>query len=227
MPIPEKFEPTRSYVYNFVRYVILPEVEEEVKGLGEHSFLLREIAWPHVEKYLTKAQLGIRVPKAKSDREQSMGTIIRYYIYFLAKNLGVFEATGEGYFRLKNEKDALEEDLEAAAIENDDEDVENLNGFVYAFSFPSIVKKEGVFPIKIGLTTDNVKARVEAQVKGSAAFENPQILGEWKVKRVGAAERAVHNVLKARGKWRMDAPGKEWFDTSLGEIQKIIEFLEG
>jgi hypothetical protein len=32
-------------------------------------------------------------------------------------------------------------------------------------------------------------------------------------------------VLKARGKWRENAPGKEWFDTTISEIEEIIQFV--
>jgi len=38
-------------------------------------------------------------------------------------------------------------------------------------------------------------------------------------------ELAVHNVLKARGKWRENVPGTEWFDTTIAEIEEIIEFV--
>lgn len=48
------------------------------------------------------------------------------------------------------------------------------------------------------------------------------ILGRWQVKRVGPTEKAAHNVLKARGKWRENIPGIEWFNTTPGEVESII-----
>ena len=66
---------------------------------------------------------------------------------------------------------------------------------------------------KVGKATD-VDARVADQTRGSAFFERPVILGRWQVKRVNSVERAMHNVLKARGRWMADAPGAEWFMTT-------------
>ncbi len=86
---------------------------------------------------------------------------------------------------------------------------------------------DGPFPIKIGMTTGAVEDRVAVQCKGPATFDNPVILGSWQVNRVGAAEKAAHNVLKARGKWRENVPGTEWFNTTVAEIQSIIDFVAG
>jgi hypothetical protein len=88
-----------------------------------------------------------------------------------------------------------------------------------------LVKENVPFPIKIGKTTGSVHDRIAVQCRSSVAFEQPIILGEWKVKRVHAAELAVHYVLKARGKFRDEAPGTEWFDTMLSEIQEVIAFV--
>jgi hypothetical protein len=77
------------------------------------------------------------------------------------------------------------------------------------------------------MTTGSVEDRVRLQCKGSATFDNPVILHQWKVKRVGAVESAVHNTLKSRGKWREDVPGIEWFDTTVGKIESIVKFVVG
>ncbi|WP_432767455.1 GIY-YIG nuclease family protein [Roseateles cavernae] len=63
------------------------------------------------------------------------------------------------------------------------------------------------------------------QCKGSATFDNLVILGRWQVNRVGAAEKAAHNVFKASGKRRENIPGTEWFNTTIAEIQSIIDFV--
>ncbi len=64
-----------------------------------------------------------------------------------------------------------------------------------------------------GLTTaSNVETRVFGQCKGAGFFENPEILGRWQVKRVAQVEDAIHAVLKARGRWKEDAPSYEWFN---------------
>ena len=219
------FEPTRSFAYRFVRYTVLPEVDKEVSALGDESFLLREIAWPIIDRLLTREQQDVRVPKAQSEGDESMSRIIWFYVNFLAKELDRYEPLGKGYFRAFTEADISEDELVDAAIESGDEETSEFEGWIYAFSFPTIIKTDDVFPIKIGQTVGDVKARVDAQVKGSASFEQPVILGSWQVKRVGPTELAIHNVLKARSKWRENAPGREWFDTSIVEVESIIDFV--
>ncbi len=131
---------------------------------------------------------------------------------------------GKGIFRAQTEADVSDEDLADAAIDAGDEVADNYEGYIYAFSFPAIVK-DGVFPIKVGKTTGDVASRVSDQCKGSAAFEAPKVLGSWPVKRVGPTELAIHNILKARGKHKEDAPGREWFNTTVAEVKAIIDFV--
>ena len=218
------FEPSRSFAYKFSRYVVLPELQQLPQTQSGESFLLRELAWPLVDAHLTPEQQSIRLKKAKSDRDESMGQVIRFYIPFLAKELGVFVNLGKGYFRSQTEADVSDEDLDDAAIESGEEAAEDFEGFIYAFSFPTIVK-EGAFPIKVGKTTGDVPTRVADQCRASASFEQAIVLGSWRVKRVGPTELAIHNILKARGKHREDAPGREWFDTTVTEIKSIIDFV--
>ncbi|OGT26375.1 MAG: hypothetical protein A3K00_08205 [Gallionellales bacterium RIFOXYD2_FULL_52_7] len=219
------FEPTRSFAYRFVRYTVLPEVTKEVAKLGEAKFLLREIAWPIIDHLLTKEQQAVRVLKAKSEGDDSMSSIVRFYVNFLAKGLDLYESLGEGYFRAYTESEISEDDMVDAAIDSGDEEASEFEGWIYAFSFPSIVKTDGAFPIKVGKTVGDVGKRVADQVKGSATFEQPVILGRWQVKRVGPSELAIHNVLKARSKWRENAPGTEWFDSTVAEVESIIDFV--
>lgn len=219
------FEPTRSFAYRFIRYAVLPEVTKEVAKLGEAKFLLREIAWPIIDRLLTKEQQAVRIPKAKSEGDDSMSSIVRFYVNFLAKGLDLYESLGEGYFRAYTEPEISEDDMVDAAIDSGDEEASEFEGWIYAFSFPSIIKTNGVFPIKVGKTVGDVGKRVADQAKGSAAFEQPLILGRWQVKRVGPSELAIHNVLKARSKWRENAPGTEWFDSTVAEIESIINFV--
>lgn len=221
----DSFEPTRSFGYRFVRYTVLPEVAKEVAALGDEPFLLREIAWPIIDRLLTKEQQAVRVPRAQSEGDDSMSSIVRFYVNFLAKGLDLYQSQGKGYFRAYTEADISEDALVDAAIESGDEEAGEFDGWIYAFSFPSIIKNGGPFPIKIGKTVGDVGVRVAEQVKGSASFEQPSILGRWQVKRVGPSELAIHNVLKARSKWREDAPGREWFNTTVAEVESIISFV--
>jgi hypothetical protein len=222
-----EFEPTRSFAYRFSRYVVLPELQKMREVQSGDPFRLRDLAWPLIDSRLTRDQQSIRLKKARSDREETMGQIIRFFVPFHAKRLGEFINLGDGYFRNQTEADVSDADLEDAAIETGDEVAEDFEGHIYAFSFPTIIKDGVVYPIKVGKTAGDVDSRIAEQCKGSATFEQPRLLGKWPVKRVGPTELAIHNVLKARGKHREDAPGREWFNTTVAEVEAIIEFVRG
>lgn len=145
---------------------------------------------------------------------------------FIAKKTKQLIAIGAGEYRLPDVDDIEEEveEIESAIDENGEVESIDLEGFIYAFTFPTLIRQSGGFPIKIGMTVKDVQDRVTSQCKGSAIFENPQLLGHWRVTRVGSVESAIHKMLTARGKWRKNVPGAEWFDTTIDEIQSIIEF---
>jgi len=98
---------------------------------------------------------------------------------------------------------------------------------LYAFSFPTIVRDSGQFPIKVGKPTGDVASRVAGQCKSAAVLEQPVVPATWLVKRVGPTELAIHNILKARGKHREVAPGQESFNTTIAELKAIIKFVTG
>lgn len=131
----------------------------------------------------------------------TLHSLVKFYVAFQVKEQKTFIPTGEGMYRSMTAADISDVELEESAIDAGDETAAEFDGWLYAFSFPVLVKPEGPFPIKVGKTIGNVEDRVIAQCKGSATFDNPVILGRWPVKRVGPAELAVHNVLKVRGKW--------------------------
>jgi hypothetical protein len=216
------FEASRSYVYNATRYELLPRIAEITKGFGNEPFLLREISKKLLAETYTPEQLEIKVKKAKSDATEKMSTIFGFYIPFLAENLKVFDNLGGGMFRnISLEEEIAEADALAIDIESDDA------GIIYAYSFPSIIRKDGNrFPIKVGLTTTgDADARVTQQCKTTCCFEYPIILGTWEVQRVAAVEDAIHSTLEARGSKRQ-APGTEWFDTTLVEVESVIKFVQ-
>lgn len=218
MTIP--FEPTRSYVYKTSRYELLPRIAEIAKDFGGEPFLLREISKKLLAETYTPEQLEIKVKKEKSDKTEKISAIFGFYIPFLAENLKVFENLGGGMFRnISIEEEIAEADAVATDIEADDA------GIIYAYSFPSIVRKDDKFPIKIGLTTGDASARVSQQCKTTCCFEFPVILGTWEVQRVAAVEDAIHSTLEARGAKR-EAPGTEWFNTTLDEVASIIKFVQ-
>lgn len=219
MTIP--FEPTRSYVYNASRYELLPAIAEIVRDRGSEPFLLREITKQLLGERYSADQLELRIKKAKSDVTEKMSTIFGFYVPFLAENLKVFENLGGGMFRNISFEDEL---AEADAVATDVESTDA--GVIYAYSFPSIRKPHGPYPIKIGLTTTgDPETRVVQQCKQTCCFEYPELLRTWEVQRVAAVERAIHSTLDARGQKRK-APGTEWFDTTLDEVDRIISFVQ-
>ena len=219
MPIP--FEPTRSYVYKAARYELLPRIAEIARDFGDEPFLLREISKRLLSETYTPEQLEIRIKKAESDKTEKMSAIFGFYIPFLAENLRVFENLGGGQFRnIPIDEELAEADAVATDVESND------SGIIYAYSFPSITRKDGRFPIKVGLTmTGDAGERVTQQCKQTCCFEYPVVLKTWEVQRVAAVEDAIHSTLEARGSKRR-APGTEWFDTTPEEIETIVKFIQ-
>jgi hypothetical protein len=219
MTIP--FEPTRSYVYNAARYELLPRIAEIARDLGNEPFLLREISKRLLAETYSPEQLETRVKKAKSDATEKISTIFGFYIPFLAENLRVFENLGGGQFRnISLDDEMAEADAVATDVESNDA------GIIYTYSFPSIMRKDGRFPIKVGLTTTgDADARVIQQCKQTCCFEYPVVLKTWEVQRVAAVEDAIHSTLEARGSKRQ-APGTEWFNTTLEEVETILKFVQ-
>jgi hypothetical protein len=190
---------------------------------------LIELSRRVLDAHLTKEQQAERYPRAKANGDLTVAASVKFYIPFIAEQTGQLVNLGGGMFRIPTDEDVNEEDLEDAAVDAGVADgvgeAADFDGWIYAFSFPAIQQPDRAFPIKVGKTAGDVETRVNYQCKQSATFENPTILRSWKVKRVGPMELAVHNVLKARGKWRENVPGTEWFDTTVSEIEEIIDFV--
>jgi hypothetical protein len=216
------FEPSRSYVYKASRYELLPKIAERARNFGDEPFLLRDLTNEILAETYTPEQLDIRIKKAQSDVADKMRNIFGFYIPFLAKNLSVFERLGGGRFKnISIDEELAEADAVATDVESDD------SGIIYAYSFPSIRKNGDKFPIKVGLTlTGDAEERVRQQCRQTSCFEYPVVLKTWEVQRVAAVERAIHSTLEARG-FKRDAPGAEWFDTTLEEIEAAIKFIQG
>ena len=219
-----EFEQSRSFAYHLARYEILPELQKLPGTQSGDKFKLKDLAWPLIDARLSAEQQAIKLKKAKSEGSDSLGTVVRFFVRILADELGLFVNEGDGYYRAPTVEDTSDANIEDIEVEEGSDAADEYSGHIYAFSFPAIVK-DGAFPIKVGRTNGDVESRVSDQCKGSASFEQPMILGSWQVKRVSPTELAVHNILKARGKHRETAPGKEWFDTTVAEIEAILKFV--
>ena len=229
-PLPIEFEPNASFCYKFARYHQLPALAQEPEALSGEPFKLNPVINRVLSRYLTEDQMGLSYPARDTEgKMHQVGKAIRFFASLRAKRgpESPFVWLGQsGMYRLKSDTELTLEATEDVdqAIE-DQADVE-FNGWIYAFTFPTIKSVQKLFPIKVGLTTAaDVELRVFGQCKGAGFFEKPEILGRWQVKRVAQVEDAIHAVLKARGRWKEDAPGDEWFITSIDEVQSIVSFI--
>lgn len=222
-PIP--FQPTRSYIYNASRYELLPKIEEIARTrFGSEPFLLRDITKELIAATYTPEQLDIKIQKAESKKMEKVSTIFGFFVPYLAEKLEIFERLGDGMWRNISIDEEMVE-AEAAEAEASDGSI-NEAGAIYAYSFPSIVKGSGNYPIKIGKTSlDDAQARIVQQCRQTCCFEYPTILNVWAVERVSNVEVAIHAILKSRGVKRR-SPGQEWFDTSPEEIKAIVKFIQ-
>jgi hypothetical protein len=136
---------------------------------------------------------------------------------------------GDGISRVTTvddvDEEAVEEEVEEAVLDSGEGDAIEYDGWIYVFSFPPLVRTDARFPIMVGKTAVDVDARVLQQCRSSAAFDTPVVLGRWQVNRVNSVEMAIHQVLRARGQWREQALGQEWFDAQPHEVETIIRFV--
>ncbi|WP_413457472.1 GIY-YIG nuclease family protein [Herbaspirillum huttiense] len=229
-PLPFPFEPNASFCYRFARYHLLPEIAGEPEALTGDPFKLNTVISRLLPQYFTEEQMALSYPARDAEGKlNQVGSGIRFFTSLRAKRgrESPFVWLGQsGLYRLKSDKEVTQE-----AAEDEDEEIEELvdvefNGWIYAFTFPVLKKSNAVFPIKIGMTAAaDAETRVYSQCKGAGFFEKPEILGSWKVRRVAQVEDAIHAVLKARGRWKEDAPGDEWFNTDQDEILSILNFI--
>ena len=229
-PLPIAFEPNASFCYRFARYHLLPELAQEPEALSGAPFKLNTVIGRVLSRYLTEDQMALSYPARDTEgKTHQVGAAIRFFASLRAKRgpESPFVWMGQsGMYRLKSDTELNQE-----AAEDEDEAVEEqvdveFKGWIYAFTFPAIKGGKDPFPIKVGLTTAaDVETRVFGQCKGAGFFERPEILARWLVRRVAQVEEAIHAVLKARGRWKADAPGDEWFITTIEEVQSIVSFV--
>lgn len=224
------FAATSSWCYSFARYEALPEILAMSEVANGDVVLLRVCTQKVLDEYLTPEDQNRTYQRARVEGEVKIKSAVKFFVAYMAEETGAMLNLGKGSFSKvtttpQEEVDAAEaaaiDDAEPEGVAEDDD----LKGWIYAFTFPMIEKLTGDFPIKIGKAGGSVAARVTEQCRKSAAFEPPKVLGQWQVSRMSQTEIAVHAVLKARGKWRNTAPGVEWFDTTLAEVDAIVTFV--
>jgi hypothetical protein len=117
---------------------------------------------------------------------------------------------------------ATQEEISEIIEETEEEADEGELGILYAYTFPLYQKPNGApYPIKIGITTrSSAEIRIDEQLRH--APEHPVILKTWTTQRVAEVEAIIHRILDRNGKKRNAPYSKEWFDTTLEEIERII-----
>lgn len=232
MPLQTPFEPTKSFCYRVARYELLDLVAQEPEAKTYQPFRMIDVTTRVIRQHFGDEQLAIEIPAAESDRVDTVFKTLKFFVQLHAKRLtdSPFVWLGDGgMYRLKatGEIDKEIQDAETEALEGNEEELDtDYEGWIYAFTFPLLIREAGDYPIKIGKTAQDAEARVLAQCKGSAIFEPPMLLQKWRVSRLTAFEQALHALLKVRGKWRESAPGVEWFDTRPEEVNRLVEIIK-
>lgn len=212
-----------SAAYRLASQVVIPRLRIEVfPTKGAEPFSLRDAVYGILKdevarENLTQAQLDTRFPVNTRGANGSLASITRWYVRNMLKGSGeILLSDTRGIYTLTNEAPSEEE-------QDEDEEDKPVTGSIYAYSFPSLKSSM----IKVGRASGNVEDRIYQQL-GAGNPETPTILQVWSVTDIEAMERAIHYVLKARGKWVETTTGaKEWFRTSVDEVEAIIKFVKG
>lgn len=226
------FEATNSWCYHFARYQVIPEILALQEATDGQQFRLVELVKKVMNLHLTPEQQATKYARRDTGLPISIAASIKFYVPFVAKNTEQLVPLGGGVYRAPTVEDvrvaaseAEEAEIALAGMDGEEPEIDDFDGWIYAFTFPPLVRQGERFPIKVGMTSMDVETRVVSQCRSSAAFDRPLVLNKWQVKRVGAVESAIHQVLKARGQWREHALGSEWFDARPEEIDEILKFV--
>jgi len=175
-------------------------------------------------EYLTQAEQQESYQRPNGNTE-SVFDSIRWYVRFVGRKNDLIEFVERGWYRMPTGELAASDNGDDIDEEIAEEAGPTTDGWIYAFTFPELIRNEP-FPIKVGMTIRDVEERVSDQCRGSAIFSQPKILKSWRVKKVSLTERTVQNLLKLSGQWKSDAPGAEWFVTTLAEIERFVSLIQ-
>lgn len=213
-----------GFAYRFSRYLVLPRITESDEFKSGLPFHLLPMIRSITNEFLTPEEQQATYLR-KNGQPEGVFDAIRWYVPFLGREGATIERVKPGWYRMPTgdsptviTEDEIEEEIaEEAGAPTD--------GWIYAFTFPELARDEP-FPIKVGMTIRDVEERVVDQCKGSAIFSPPTILKSWPVKQVSLTERTLQNLLKLSGQWKSEAPGKEWFVTTLAEVERLLSIVQ-
>lgn len=169
------------------------------------------------------------IEKVSSEHEARGGLPARGVVVGAAKKAlqalaadGRVEPIAQGYWRFVEPMtpDSITEPVEVGSGDE----------AVYVYYFPAYRDQAAhlnrdSWPMKIGMTTTpDVSVRIKDQC-GTAMPEAPIVGLIYRTGRARNAERMLHSVLQERGRRLSDAPGKEWFLTSLSEVRGVLDFV--
>lgn len=210
-----------SAAYRLASQVVTPRLRLEVfPSKGSEPFSLRDEIYAILEDEvkkgtLTQEQLDTTSRTSGNGVKTSLASQTRWYVRHILISSGeIMSSDTRGLFILVGASIDTEQEEEL-------EEIESVTGSIYAYTFPSL---NGSM-IKIGKAAGNVEDRINQQL-GTANPEAPVILHVWTVGDIGALETAIHGILKARGKWISAPRAKEWFRSSVEEVESIISFVK-
>lgn len=224
---PLEYTVSSGFAYRFSRYLVLSRItesEEFKSGLSFHLLpMIRKITNEYLEPEEQQATY-IR----PNGRPEGIFDAIRWYVPYLGRKSGSIERVEPGWYRMPTGElpaGTSDDEIEEEIAEEAGEAGAPTDGWIYAFTFPELIKDEP-FPIKVGMTIRDVDERVGDQCKGSAIFSPPAILKSWQVQKVSLTERTLQNLLKLSGQWKSEAPGTEWFVTTLAEVERLLGIVQ-
>ncbi len=221
---PLEYAASSRFAYRFSRYLILPRITESEEFRSGQPFRLLPMVRSITEQYLTQEEQQATYER-QNGKLESVFQAIRWYVPYLGREGEIIERVEPGVYRMPTGEQVPDNGGDGIDEEIAEDSGPTTEGWIYAFSFPELIQ-DGAFPIKIGMTIRDVEERVADQCKGSAIFSRPTILQSWQVQKVSLTERTVQNLLKLSGKWKSEAPGTEWFVTTLAEIERVIDLVK-
>jgi hypothetical protein len=221
---PLEYTVSNGFGYRFSRYLLLPRIAESEEFKSGQPFQLSPMIKAITNEYLTQQEQQATYIR-RNGAPESVSDAIRWYVRYVGKEINAIEVVERGWYRMPSGEQAVGNGDDEIDEEIAYEAGPTTDGWIYAFTFPELIKDDS-FPIKIGMTIRDVEERVADQCKGSAIFSSPKILKSWSVHKVSLTERTVHGLLKLSGKWKSDAPGSEWFVTTLAEIDRILGIVQ-
>lgn len=224
---PLQYTESSGFAYRFSRYLVLPRITESDEFKSGQPFHLLPMIRAITNEYLTPEEQQTTYLR-KNGKPEGVFDAIRWYVPYLGRESASIERVEPGWYRMPTGESpavASDDEIEEEIAEEVGETGAPTNGWIYAFTFPELIKNES-FPIKVGMTIRDVEERVGDQCKGSAIFSPPTILKSWPVQKVSLTERTLQNLLKLSGKWKSEAPGTEWFVTTLAEVERLLGIVQ-